>query len=643
MLKGIVMLLFLYTFCCGYAQNQASTSELDSVVFYISKSQELHFSKNTRLRFAEKAYKIAQQKGLQKPIINTELNLVGFLFSQNDSLNRVHTLFSTIKKRINNSTDGLIASYWYKRGEFHHFKHVGDSAYFYYNKGLKNSLSHKNSAQIKIGYYKIARLLYDYKEYVEAKKNVLLGIDIHKLVDDFSITNKLYLLKSNIESKMGNHKEAFRDLIFVKNQAEYFGDQNSMAHVYNKIGTSLLRNKVYDSAFYYFEKGIAVKNDQKYMDAEYLSLLNNKSYTDYYQYNNERFFEKSAQHIIICKVRGFDNLLFTIHRKLAKVYKEKYEYAKSIKHVDLAIENFTSHNVEDLYEMLFLGAELNKKKAVKYTQKYLQFTDSINFSNRRVRTKISKIKFEVKRKEQLNLALKKENAEKHTVLEKEQFNNIIAGLGLVAAMLTLITISYIVIQRRKKQVYLGKLERVDARENERQRLAKKLHDEIAGDLNILHLKLQNNANHKLANSVNSIKDIVRDLSHELSSESFEEVGFKDQVINLIAENFTASLRVKINGLDSDLWGDIAPSIKRVLYLTILDIVKNSTASTLEISFLFSNENIVMEVVESGTKPDFDEHSYFVNLTQRILEINGNVVLSEENSEQYNIIIPIMSI
>lgn len=642
MLKGIIMLFFLFVFFCGYTQGQSSTSELDSITFYIGKSQEIHLLKKTRLVFAEKSLKIALLRGKDESIIKAELNLVGFLFSQVNSLNRVEEIFLDLEKKTVNSFHIYRSNYWYKKGEFHHFNHVGDSAFYYYNKALKNSLINKNSTLSKIGYYKIAKLLYDHQDYVAAKNNILLGIDSPKTIDGFRVTKQLYLLKSNIEYEMGNKSQSFDDLVFVKNISEYFGDVNSKAHVYNCIGMRLFEKKLYDSAYYYFEKGVRLKKDQKIMDVDYLSLLNNKSYAGYYQYKNNSFFEKSAQHLIICKDRGFDKLLFNIHRKLAKVYNERCEYSKSIKHINLAIKKFSSNNVEDLYAVLFLGAEIDRQNAVKYTHKYLQITDSLNFLNRAVRTKISKIKFEVKRKEQLNLALKKENAEKNTVLEKHQFSNIITGLGLLAAMLTLITISNIVIQRRKKQVYIGKLARVDAREDERQRLAKKLHDEIAGDLYMLHLKLQKNANHTLAKSVNSIKEVVRDLSHELSSESFDSVGFKDQVVSLIAENFSPSLRVKINGLDTVLWEDIASSIKRVLYLTIFEIVKNSTASTLDIRFMFSNENIEMEVVESDGNPDFKKQSYFLNVTQKILEINGKLILTEINGVRYNIIIPTMS-
>ncbi|PCH78340.1 MAG: hypothetical protein COB98_00840 [Flavobacteriaceae bacterium] len=643
MLKGTIMLFFLCVFCCGYAQIQLLTSELDSVTYYIEKSEKLQFSESLRLSFAEKSVKIAERNQNKEAIITANLNLVGFLFSKNNSLVRLQKIFLDLERSTVHSSKVVLNNYWYKKGAFYHFKHVGDSAFYFYNKGLKSSLLQENNHQSKIGYYNISRILYECQEYVGAKKNILLGLDIPLAVNDFKISNSLYLLKSKVEFKMGNKEEAYQDLFVLKNRAVNFEDSTSIAYAYNKIGTMLLSQKSYDSAFYYFEKGIAIKKSQKLADKEDVSLISNRSYTAYYKYGNKHFFTESAQYITMCKKEGFGNLLFELHFRLAKVYKERLEYAKAEKHINLAIGNFSSNELENLYAALFLGASLDTYKAIKYTSQYLRLTDSINFLNKDVRTKISKIKFEVNRKEQLNLALKKENTQKKSVIEKVQFNNIISGLGLLAAFLMFITLSYSIVQRKKKQLYIEKLERVEAREEERQRLAKKLHDEIAGDLNMLHLRIKNTGDHKLAKAVNSIGEIVREMSHELSSESFEEVGFKDQIINLVTENFKPSLDIKITGLNDVIWGNIASSVKRVLYLGILSIVKNTTGDVVQINFSLLDDIIKTEVKEYNALFDFKKLPYFISVTESIQEINGEVKSMIGDKGRYTIIIPTMNI
>ncbi|MBL4746087.1 MAG: hypothetical protein JKY08_06940 [Flavobacteriaceae bacterium] len=639
MLRGIMILLFVFVFCCGYTQNKRATSELDTIAYYIEKSGEMNFPENKRLLFAEKSVKIAEALQNKAAIIDAKLNLVGFLFSQKDSLDRVQKIFTDLKKQVLNSSEDQQNKYWYKKGAFHHFKHVGDSAFYYYNKGLKNSLLQGNNIQSKKGYYQIAQLLYDLEGYGDAKKYVLLGIDIPQGIEKNHISVQLYLLKSEIEFQMGNVEQAYNDLIFVTNQTVYFGGSYSKVPVYSKIGELLLLENKYTTALNYFEKGIAIKNRDNVLDKALFSLLSNRSYARYCLSKNNLFFTESTQYIAVCKKKGFRDVLFKIYYRLAKVHKERFEYAKAKVYLDLAIENFETTNVGYLYEALFLSASLDPLNALKYTSQYVRISDSMRFFNTGTLTKISKIKFEVNRKEQLNLALKKERFQNKSVLEKEHFNNIISGLGLFAALLALVAISYSIVQCSKREVYKGKLERVDAREDERQRLAKKLHDEIVGDLNMLHLKILKTSNYTLANSICSIKEIVREMAHELSSESFEEVGFKDQMINLVAENYTSSLQIKMKGLNDIEWRNIPSSIKRVVYESIFSIVKNTTGEVLQLNFYFLNDTIEVDIREYNPSPNFNTCPYFISLIQRVQEINGEVKLMITSKGRYSIIIP----
>ena len=99
--------------------------------------------------------------------------------------------------------------------------------------------------------------------------------------------------------------------------------------------------------------------------------------------------------------------------------------------------------------------------------------------------------------------------------------------------------------RRKKLLFEAKLLQVEVREKERQEIAKSLHDEVAGDIRMLHLKLAKTNQIKEADSLNIIKENVRNLSHQLSSESFDKVVFKDQIINLVSDFFEPKFKIKV--------------------------------------------------------------------------------------------------
>ena len=100
-----------------------------------------------------------------------------------------------------------------------------------------------------------------------------------------------------------------------------------------------------------------------------------------------------------------------------------------------------------------------------------------------------------------------------------------------------------------------------------------------------------------ANFRNIINENVRNLSHQISSESFNEVSFKDQIINLISEYFEISFRIKVEEIDTIEWKTINNSIKRTLFLTIREIIQNAKkhaeASVLILSFKETKKSIVL--------------------------------------------------
>ena len=72
-------------------------------------------------------------------------------------------------------------------------------------------------------------------------------------------------------------------------------------------------------------------------------------------------------------------------------------------------------------------------------------------------------------------------------------------------------------------IFEAKMKQIEVREKERQRIAKSLHDEVAGDIRMLHLELTKRKQLEEAGKLDVIKENVRNLSHQLSSESFEKV------------------------------------------------------------------------------------------------------------------------
>ena len=185
-------------------------------------------------------------------------------------------------------------------------------------------------------------------------------------------------------------------------------------------------------------------------------------------------------------------------------------------------------------------------------------------------------------------------------------------------------------------LFESKLKQVEAREKERQQIAKSLHDEVAGDIRMLHLKLAKTNQIEEANSLESIKENVRNLSHQLSSESFDKVSFKDQIINLISDYFEPNFRIKVKEIDSVNWREINNSIKRTLFLSIRETIQNTKkhaeASEVVLTFNETKKAITLAISDNGNGFDVNAKKNGIglkNLKERIEEINGTFILESE--------------
>ena len=217
--------------------------------------------------------------------------------------------------------------------------------------------------------------------------------------------------------------------------------------------------------------------------------------------------------------------------------------------------------------------ELNSdEKSREFFDEYVKIRNWLYDRELNTRGQFALVRYEVEKKDKENANLKLDNDLKQVKIESEQQQKIIFSLVGVIAIVILITYYS---NRRKKLMYEAQLQKATAREEERQQIAKSLHDEVAGDLRMLHQKLSKTELQIEAKSVEKIKENVRNLSHQLSSVSFDEVSFKDQIINLIADNFSLDFRISTEGMDSVLWESVNATIKRTLYLCIRESLQNT--------------------------------------------------------------------
>jgi signal transduction histidine kinase len=180
------------------------------------------------------------------------------------------------------------------------------------------------------------------------------------------------------------------------------------------------------------------------------------------------------------------------------------------------------------------------------------------------------------------------------------------------------------------------MKQIEVREKERQKIAKSLHDEVAGDIRMLHLRLEKKNQTEEVNSLDIIKENVRNLSHQLSSESFDEVVFRDQIISLVSDFFEIGFRVKVKEIDTINWQEINNAIKRSLFLSVRESIQNAKkyadASEVILNFNSTKKTIILVISDNGKGFNIADKKNGIglkNMKERIEEINGVFSIESE--------------
>jgi signal transduction histidine kinase len=331
------------------------------------------------------------------------------------------------------------------------------------------------------------------------------------------------------------------------------------------------------------------------------------------------------------------------HNGMANYHKKEGNYEKAIYHADKAYQ-FAVQSKNNLTRLSALSilVKLSKgRQSVEYFEEYEVLNDSLINKERVLKDQFAKVRYETEKS-------KKRSQELLIESERQRQQKVIGWLFSLAAVLALGFSITFFRARRKRLMYEAQLQKATAREEERQQIAKSLHDEVAGDLRMLHQKLSKTELKGEAKSVEKIKDNVRNLSHQLSSVSFEEVSFKDQLINLISDNFDLDFRIKVEGIDSVPWLKVNNTIKRTIYLSIRESLQNTLkyaqGDKFFIQFSSERKEILLLLEDNGKgfeKVKGKKGIGLKNLKERVEEIQGTFNIdSSEKGTQTTITIPI---
>ncbi|WP_408025822.1 tetratricopeptide repeat-containing sensor histidine kinase [Tenacibaculum sediminilitoris] len=515
-----------------------------------------------------------------------------------------------------------------------------DSAYYHYHQSKNLLLQVKDSINAGRRWYNIALLLLNQNNilaseiaYISALKN-LEKTTLH------TIKHHIYNNLGLISKERNELKEALKyfDLSLheltkdsIKNIALEIGVINNKGLLYQHFNQ-------HQKAISYFKQGLAFDSVKNKYPRQYALLLENLAASNFLLQKKENVLQQYNEVLAIRQRLKDYSGLCTTHINISDYYKNLNQTKEALYHANEALQyaKQTHNNKRWLESLVKLSGLTTGDKSKQYLEEYITLNDSLFQNERQLKNQFAKIRYETDKKEKENTVLKTENEKKQAEIVYHKQQKTIGWLLFLLSLLLFGVGVLFYFSRRRKLLYQAQLERIQAREHERKQIAKSLHDEVAGDLRLLHRKLEKSNLVEEAQKLHAVKENVRNLSHQLSSVSFDKVSFKNQIINLVSDYFDFNFKIKVNGLQKHDWSVINNSIKRLLYLSTRESIQNckkhAKASKMIIDFSVHKKYVHLGIADDGIGFDTNISKKGIglqNLQERIEELNGTLTITSE--------------
>lgn len=462
----------------------------------------------------------------------------------------------------------------------------------------------------------------------------------------YSIQGFNYFKTDNLERALFYYRKA----LHLKTSA--FRKWSSL----NCIGIVYMKQKKYRAAAYIFEKvtsegyyaeKIKTNTADRFDIMDYSIMLNNLGICYYNLKNPEalNIYNKALK--IRLKINDRENIS-TSYTVLSEYYLKK-DPALARKYAQLGYKKASEINFysDQKYCLSFLVHSTQGNELKKYTNMYINFTDSISRARLKQKNQFSDIKYYFQKDKDENLELKTQKAEHDLEIQREKNRSFIS---FIIISITIFMLIYLFIHMSFK----GRKEKKDAVFKNEIRISDKLELELEKDIYETLSFAENNNLEKpknkedFLNNLNRIYSKTRNISRENSAIQTDE-NYTNGLKEMISKYTGQHLNIIINGLNTFSWHKI-DRVKKIIVFRVLqeifDQMKTlNNASLASLTFKKEEKNILIIYADNGTKinPKYTIlEKRLQNVENRIKTIKGtlNFDANSENGFKITFKIPI---
>jgi two-component system, NarL family, sensor kinase len=653
--KCLLILLLLFSSFPAFPQSKA----IDSL------RNELKHPKNDTLRI-DILYNLAQETFVYDSSKAIRYLDEGFSYAKKMDFFIQVANYYQIKAKLYNDWGGLVLPWL-------------DSAIHYYRKSLiqKQRASYLKKAQLSIATCNGSKggVLKQLGKPQEAIAAYIGAMQAWKASDEERKYEAVATYCNNIAGVYYDLKDGQKALQWDKESITYRlldGNEEFLARSYFKISDDFFLLSDLDSAFAYLQKPkyIVEKLSKHPLNYSYFNRCNNlfrakKQYRQAIEFGERALNE--------AKTTGNPLSIANASRELALSFIETNEYDKARTYLLTALKiqeenNYVSQQLTTFEELVDLEEKTaHYEQAYKYLKKLKTIEDSVKTNE--AKTAIAEIenKYQVAEKEKSIIQLQKDKEVQAFSIRNKSILNY-ALIGSVFILLVIIFLTYRNFRNRQmlskkneelQQQRIRELEKdkqlvaVDSmlkgQEEERNRLAKDLHDGLGGMLSGVKFSLMNMKNNLIIDHENvmlfersldmldtSIQELRR-VAHNMMPEALVKFGLDEALkdyFNMVNNAKIVNVQYQSFGMEKRLDSTTEIIIYRIIQELFNNIFKHAKATEVLVQLLREGNRLTVTVEDNGKGFDTNDLATskgagWANIKSRVDYLKGKVDLDSE--------------
>ncbi len=673
-MKNIVSILIIsLVFSCTNKQNnnERISSKKDSIKILFKTLSENKFNKKEQLKNCDKVYELIKLEKNDTIKRNNYIKLISLYSNLDDDLKakELNSNLLSLSKEIKDTT-GIAKSNTIK-GRYFLNNNINDSAFYYYSKAEKLFIKIGDKTNLVDVYIKKAAIQFYSDDFLGGELSAIKALKVAKLINDkqneYDALNILGVISfelSNYNKAIEYHKKA----LVVAEELKHVDKNHLESLSLNNIGYTYQSENNNKKAIFYFKK--ALNNDKKLFDeypSLYATIIDNIAYSNFKLNNlkNPDEFYKALK--IRDSLKLLSKIVYSkIH--LSEFYHKQgnFELAKSNALNALNEARLNESPSDILFSLKQLSAT-DIKNTAKYSDEYIQISDSLHEAERKSKDKFARIAYETDEIIQEKDSLAEKN---RTLLYVFVVSFIIVVLLFVLRAQRARTRELLYKQAQQKanediyNLMMSQQAIIDESKNkEKKRLAQDLHDGVLGRmfglrLNLDSLNTQNDDDavkrrFELLNELKTIEQDIREISHDLNREKQVLINnFVSIVHNLLEEQKTSHDVNLTYSIDNNVnWDKIGNAIKinmyRMLQEGMQNINKYAAAKNIFVEIKGDSQNVTLTIQDDGVGFDVTRKSKGIgmqNMISRTHDCQGIIDIrsKKDKGTQIKITLPIQT-